>query len=174
MEWTKIRHKLEHEYLAVSLRGRLTYFVTAYHKTHDGDEGRAALRLDGAEILKSNYFDRMSAQWRHYYADPDDASGLSWYDSALAALHDGEFYQRDFYRAFGEFDNQPIKASLHSENAIVRMFALLDRRTGKRTLEALREPMAHEPQWLQMIFFVRLEAENMKLSRCRAHPDSTG
>ena len=66
--WSRIRQKLEQEYLAQSLRGRLTYFVTAYHGTHDSDEGRAAVRLDGAEILKSNYYDRMAAQWQHYYA----------------------------------------------------------------------------------------------------------
>lgn len=140
---------------------------------HDGDEGRAAIRLDGAEILKSNYFDRMGAMWKHYYAG-GEKDAAAWRQAAYNALHDGEFYQRDFYRAFQEFDSQPIAVSLHSENAVVRMFALLDRRTGKRTLEKLREPMTHEPQWLQMIYFVRLEAEHMQLSMCQAHPDSTG
>ena len=44
------------------------------------------------------------------------------------------------------------------------MLALLDRRTGKRTLEKLREPVRKEPQWLQMIYLIRLEAEHMPLS----------
>lgn len=160
--WSKIRHKLEHEYLAESLRGRLTFFVTCYHGTHDSDEGRAAIRLDGKEILKSNYFDRMDAMWKHYYAaprQPDDTLR----HSALAAIHDGEFYQNDFYRAFDEFEQRSIADSLQSENALVRMFALLDRRTGRRTLEKLREQMQQEPQWLQMIYFIRLEAEKMPL-----------
>lgn len=164
MDWSKIRKKLEQEYLAESLRGRLTYFVTTYHAAHDGDEGRAALRLDGREILKSNYYERMSAQFHHYYIDsPYERSGLSWQNSAQAALHDGCFYQQDFYRAFNEFDNQSIAESLVSKNALVRMFALLDRRTGKRTLEKLRQPMQAEPQWLQMIYYIRLEAEQMPL-----------
>lgn len=160
--WSRIRQKLEQEYLAPSLRGRLTYFVTAYHGTHDSDEGRAAVRLDGAEILKSNYFDRMAAQWQHYYAaDKAQRDHGAWRQSALDALRDGTFYQADFYRAFAEFDSQPIAESLVSENAIVRMFALLDRRTGKRRLEALRDTMRTEPQWLQMIYHIRLEAEQM-------------
>lgn len=163
--WSKIRQKLEQEYLAESLRGRLTYFVTAYHGTHDSDEGRAAIRLDGAEILKSNYFDRMAAQWQHYYAsDEAQRDGGAWRQSALDALRDGTFYQADFYRAFAEFDSQPIGKSLRSQNAVVRMFALLDRRTGKRTLERLRGRMQQEPQWLQMIYYIRLEAENLPLS----------
>lgn len=137
-----MRHKLENEYLAESLRGRLNYFVTCYHATHDGDEGRAAIRLDGKEILKSNYYDRMDAQWKHYYAGNGAEGGPdAWKESAYAALHDGEFYQNDFYRAFGEFDSQSIADSLRSENALVRMFALLDRRTGRRTLEKLRVEM---------------------------------
>ena len=162
--WSKIRYKLEHEYLAESLRGRLTYFVTAYHATHDKDEGRAAVRLDGCEILKSNFYDRMDAQWKHYYdAEFRQQHENTWRYSALAALHDGEFYQTDFYRAFAIFDSQPIAESLRAENAIVRMFALLDRRTGKRTLEKLRAEMQQAPDWLQMIYFVRLEAEKLPL-----------
>ncbi len=163
--FTYMRKKLETEYLAESLRGRLTYFVTNYHKMHDGDEGRVALRLDGNEILKSNYFERMTLQWHHYYGstpESDDGAG-KWHAAAMKALHDGEFFQIDFYRAFAKFDSQSIEQSRNSENALVRMFALLDRRTGKRTLEKLRPVMACEPQWLQLVYFIRLEAEHLPL-----------
>ena len=162
--WSKIRQKLEQEYLAESLRGRLTYFVTNYHIMPDGDEGRAAIRLDGAEILKSNFFERMGRQWHHYYAAKSQRDAAAWRQSALDALHDGTFYQMDFYRAFYEFDSQSIAESLRSENALVRMFVLLDRRTGKRTLEKLRSTAGNLPQWLQMIYYIRLEAEHMPLS----------
>ena len=162
-----MRKKLETKYLAESLRGHLTYFVTNYHKMHDGDEGRVALRLDGAEIVKSNYFERMNAHWHHYYDTPDPNPAMMdhWEAARLQTFRDGEFFQIDFYRAFEEFDSQSIAESLHSENALVRMFALLDRRTGKRTLERLRTEMSEQPQWLQLIYFVRLEAEQMPLLR---------
>ena len=54
--WSHMRVKLEKDYLAPALRGRITYFVTTYNKCHDR-EGRAAIRLDGEEIKKSSYFD---------------------------------------------------------------------------------------------------------------------
>lgn len=163
--WSKIRDRLEHEYLADALRGRLTYFATTYHATHDGDEGRVALRLDGTEILKSNYYDRFGAAWQAYYRRMDAGmqSDQAWRQAPYDAMEQGEFYQMDFYRAFREFDSQSIAESLHSENAVVRMFALLDRRTGKRTLEALRIPMRSQPEWLQMIYYLRLEAEGLPL-----------
>ena len=163
--WTAMRKKLEETYLAESLRGRLTYFVTNYHRTHDRDEGRVALRLDGAEILKSNFFDYYDKRWAAYQArkqaetDPDQST--AWTDSALDAYAAGEFYQRSFYRAFREFDGQSIAQSLVSENALVRMLALLDRRTGKRTLVRLRTHMQTEPQWLQMIWALRCSAEGI-------------
>ena len=162
--WTKMRQKLEQEYLAESLRGRLSYFVTTYHAMHDGDEGRVAVRLDGTEILKSNFFERFAEMWKQYEVlKQDPAVSDPWRQSAAEAIREGCFYQRDFYRAFNEFDSQSITESLASENALVRMLALLDRRTGKRTLEKLRVPMRTEPQWLQMIYYIRLEAEHMPL-----------
>ena len=164
--WSKMRKTLEDEYLAESLRGRLTYFVTAYHGTHDKDEGRVAVRLDGAEILKSNYFDRFgTGLWSSYQKRTESGDPDAWRHAQYDMLENGEFYQADFYRAFQEFDNQSIAESRISENPLVRMLALLDRRTGKRSLEQLRQRMREEPQWLQMIYYLRLEAEGMNQAK---------
>lgn len=52
--WSGIRHKLEKEYLALSLRGYVQYFITNYSKSSDY-EGRAAIRHSGKEIINRNY-----------------------------------------------------------------------------------------------------------------------
>ena len=59
MPWTKIKHKLESDYLAPSLRGHITYFATSYSKCPD-HEGRAAICLDGEEILEGSYYEQWS------------------------------------------------------------------------------------------------------------------
>lgn len=41
--WSGIRNKLERDYLAKSLKGRVTYFATSYTNAHD-HIGRAAIR----------------------------------------------------------------------------------------------------------------------------------
>ncbi|MDE6031031.1 MAG: hypothetical protein K2G32_05355 [Oscillospiraceae bacterium] len=164
MTWSKIRDKLENEYLAESLRGHIQYFATSYSKCPD-HEGRAAVRLDGEEILKSNYFDMMQALYdakrRIRSENPEISYREAWLKSGLAALNDGYFDQRDFYAAFAEFDNQSIECSLDSENALVRMFAVLDRRVGKRRLERLADRIASEPEWLRAFYLIRLRAENI-------------
>ena len=55
------------------------------------------------------------------------------------ALKLGVFDQRSFYAAFQEFDQQSIEKSLKSENLIVRIFAVLDRRVGKRRLLMMKD-----------------------------------
>jgi len=51
--------------------------------------------------------------------------------------------------------------SIQSNNPIVRMFAILDRRIGKRTLEKLKDTLAEQPEWLKQFYILRFEAENL-------------
>ena len=55
-------------------------------------------------------------------------------------LNDGCFDNIFFYEAFHEFDNQSIEKSLVSENPLVRIFALLDRRLGSAACWLWRNP----------------------------------
>ena len=50
--WSGIRNKLEHDYLCPALRGRIQYFAASYRESHD-QTGRAAIRLNGVEVLRS-------------------------------------------------------------------------------------------------------------------------
>ena len=127
--WSGIRHKLETEYLAPSLRGHIQYFATSYSKSPD-HEGRAAIRYNGKEIINT-------------------------------ALELGVFDQRCFYQAFDEFDNQNIDKSLSSDNLIIRIFAILDRRVGKRKLISMRNFMEEQPPVFQEFYAIRVYHEGL-------------
>ena len=77
------------------------------------------------------------------------------------ALEQGTFDQKVFYEAFHEFDNQSIEKSLTSENPLVRVFALLDRRLGKRRLLVLEESMEQELDWVRVFYVIRMQAEGL-------------
>jgi len=47
--WAGLRKQLE-ALLCDPLKGRVTYFLTRYHTVHNA-YGRAAIRLDGKELL---------------------------------------------------------------------------------------------------------------------------
>lgn len=159
--WSGIRHKLETKYLAPSLRGHIQYFATSYSKSPD-HEGRAAIRYNGKEIIKGNYWN----QYVKAHLFPKDDT----YDRRMresfpfidnTALELGVFDQRCFYQAFEEFDNQNIDKSLSSDNLIVRIFAILDRRVGKRRLISMRELMENQPSVFQEFYAIRMHHEGL-------------
>lgn len=159
--WSGIRHKLETEYLAISLRGHIQYFVTTYSKAPD-HEGRAAIRYNGKEIIKGNYWNQYVKA--HLFPKDDTYErrmheGFSFIDNT--ALELGVFDQRCFYQAFDEFENQNIDKSLVSDNLIVRIFAVLDRRVGKRRLISMRNFMEDQPPVFQEFYAIRVHHEGL-------------
>ncbi len=155
---------IENDYLADSLKGRISYYATSYHYAHD-HVGRAAIQLDGVEILKSDYFKLQKLQWESYQElterDRETDRGALWRESWITAVEKGGFDNQLFYTAFEEYDNQSIEQSLESRNALVRILAIMDRRVGKRRLQALAETWENEPEWIRFFLNLRLEAENI-------------
>lgn len=159
--WSGIRKKLETEYLAPSLRGHIQYYATSYSRSPD-HEGRAAIRYDGKEIIKGCYYNN----WIKVDLFPKDEKYEKRMKEEFAFMDDtalrlGIFDQRCFYNAFAEFDQQSIEMSLKSENLIVRIFAVLDRRVGKRRLALMKETIAEEPDTFQEFYAIRLKAEGL-------------
>lgn len=72
-----------------------------------------------------------------------------------------EYKDSEFADALAEYRNQDIKSSVESDNPIVRMFAILDRRVGKHTLEKLKYTLDEQPEWLKQFYILRMEAENL-------------
>ncbi|MDU2207958.1 MAG: hypothetical protein E7E53_06800, partial [Veillonella sp.] len=66
-----------------------------------------------------------------------------------------------FYQAFDEFENQNIDKSLVSDNLIVRIFAVLDRRLGKRRLISMRNFMEDQPPVFQEFYAIRVHHEGL-------------
>ncbi len=161
--WSGIRKKLETDYLAQSLRGHIQYYATSYSKSPD-HEGRAAIRYDGKEIIKGCYWNN----WVKAYAFPRDEKWAQRITVEHAYIDDvalrlGVFDQRCFYRAFERFDNQSIEKSLISDDLIVRIFAILDRRFGKRRLLQIQKTIKDEPETFQEFFAIRAKAEGLDL-----------
>lgn len=161
--WSGIRKKLESEYLAKSLQGHIQYYATTYSRSHD-HEGRAAIRYDGKEIIKGCYW----YNWTKADQFPKDEKYERRMREENAFMDDialklGVFDQRSFYAAFQEFDQQSIEKSLKSENLIVWIFAVLDRRVGKRRLLMMKDTIEQEPNTFKEFYAIRARAEGIKL-----------
>ena len=159
--WSGIRKRMESEYLAESLKGHISYFATSYSRSPD-HEGRASIRYDGKEIIKGCYYHN----WTKAESFPKDEKYERRMSEEFAFMDDtaiklGVFDQTCFYKAFDEFDNQSIEKSLYSDNLLVRIFAVLDRRVGKRKLISMKESIENEPDSIKEFFAIRMNAEGI-------------
>jgi len=65
----------------------------------------------------------------------------------------------DFLTAATSFLQTPIMEALYSDNYIIRIFAIVDRRIGKKTLQKVRENGDYQnfPAWVKQFYELRLE-----------------
>ena len=164
--WSGMRKYLEKDMLAESLRNRVRYGSTTYV----GMDGCCIFELciDG-EQWKRFSFETVNTyfikQGYKTYSDPD---GFGEYWNGFWKLLDKvplqsrtEYTDFEFCKALEAYRNQSIQDSIHSENVLIRMFAVLDRRLGKRTLLSLKDAVESQPEWLQAFYRLRLEAESV-------------
>ena len=135
--WSKTKKKLE-SLICESLKDRVEYFCSNY-RMHDGI-GRAYITVDKQEVFN------MCTLKRNYYQKPVE----------------GQISQVEFLNAAFEFLNNSIEVSLKSENPIIRMLAVLDRRVGKRTLDEMKQIIENEHEIVTYFFKLRCEAENIQ------------
>ena len=165
LSWSAMRKILEQKNICDSLKGRIQYFATRYKKSHDR-EGRIAIRLDGKEIFKSCFYD-----WEIKRAEAWDEINISkgrktsYKESGeqmeLGALDKGGFDQHGFYNAFFIYQNSSISNSLVSPDPVVRLFAILDKRVGKKRLINILSEIDEQPEWLQVFYRLRFESDKI-------------
>jgi len=155
--WSDLNKRLT-DLLCDELQGRLTYFLTRYHKVHNS-YGRASIRLDSRELVVFSWIEAVRQD-----RDLDDLwekTGIWDYSNPDLKKKwdaDGTYHDLDFLSAATAFLQQPIREALSSDNGIIRIFAIVDRRVGKRTLQKIREEGGDQslPGWVKQFYELRL------------------
>ena len=164
--WSGMRKYLEQEMLAECLCGRVRYNCTSY------------VGMDGCHIFEIYIDNKLVKQFswetvNTYFNDDGykkklNFFGIGEYWDEFWTLMDTvpmqsrtEYTDNEFCDALEKYRNQTIKDSINSENPIERMFAILDRRIGKRTIEYIKESLKNQPEWLQFFYYLRLDSENI-------------
>lgn len=166
--WSGMRKYLEQEMLAESLRGRIRYHCTTY------------VGMDGCHIFEVYIDNQLVKQFswetvntyfiNHGFKKNPNPTGIKEYWDEFWTLMDTvpmnsrtEYTDNEFCEGLERYRNQKILDSINSENPIERMFAILDRRIGKRTLAALKESLGSQPKWLQSFYKLRFDSEKRSL-----------
>ncbi len=129
MQWSKLKSRIK-SLIALEVRDRIDFHLTSYRGSHDGAD-KVWITVDGRRIFSCKHYPR---EWAETAAHQ---SGLS-RDETKSTLAKVEIHgPRDFGDAIRSYLEMPIADALKSPDPIVRAFAIVDRRVGKRTLTKL-------------------------------------
>lgn len=161
-----MRKYLEEEMLAHPLNGRIRYGCTSYA----GMDGCRVFEIcaDGGQVKRfsletvNTYFIENGLTANKTPVGKTEYWAEFWTLLCEIPLDQRtEYTDGEFCEALAEYRNQDIQKSILSENPLVRMFGILDRRIGRRTLVNMKESIEAQPAWLRTIYRLRFEAENI-------------
>lgn len=150
-----MRKYLEKDMLAESLWGRVQYSCTS-HSNMD-DFKIFEIRVDGKTLKR---FSMETVAFKEKGIDKAEAWKNYWQEKSTVPVENKtEFDDEEFCDALKIYRELTVDESINHINPIVRMFAVLDRRIGKRTLSKLNESLDNQPEWLKEIYLLRINAE---------------
>lgn len=163
--WSGMRKYLENEMIAENLRGRVRYNCTSYV----GMDGcrvfeifidNELVKRFSYETVNSYFIEKKLKKNNEPYGQMEYWADFWKLLNQIPIESRPEHTDFELCEALKEYRNQDIKDSINSENPLVRMFAVLDRRLGKRTLENVKGSVENQPEWLQIFYRLRLGPEN--------------
>jgi hypothetical protein len=168
--WSDIRKRAE-DLLCDALRGRIAYFFTNYRDVHNV-YGRAAIRLSGKELVCFSWIEQRRQEKAiselpvtavTEFSSPQEERSYVYEKLKPGWDLNCTYCESDFIMAVQRFFHLSIEAALSDEDYIIRILAILDRRTGKRTLlriKASGEYLAY-PKWVRDFYQLRFDAESI-------------
>ncbi len=170
MMWSQLKKRTE-ENFAVSLQGRLEVFNTRYRDSHD-QEGEGWISLDKKKIYNfasTTYLVESGKKAQEIrqatgnidFRNPEHREGYyaAYREADLDVEGRGIFALWDFNQALFELLNISIDEAVKSKNPIVRAFAVVDKRFGKRRI--LDYDDSNEHQLVKLMLSIRKEAEGI-------------
>lgn len=159
--WGKLKKQMK-DMLCDSLKDKISYFYTTY-RSNMNEYGRGSINYLKNEIAAfSGYACR--EQWADICEYKDENSSYenvidtlmneSWMDNCILC-------DSDFVQSMTIYLKTNIETSLHSENYLLRVFAYMDRRVGKRTLEKIKCDVEKMPEWVKQFYQIRCEADGI-------------
>ena len=185
MKWSKAKKMME-EKLAPSLKGQVAYTVSSYRFAHD-KSGRSNLMVDGVDIFNISKASQISWYLSVQEARKDLLVELTvseeeakvvrqqkipeervmlvasqrkqaiWADVVYMAQ--SELFKTEFTKEAERFLSSPLEQALESEEILMNIFALIDRRLGKKRLLNLQNNIKMKHPAVQFFYQIRLNSE---------------
>jgi hypothetical protein len=137
MQWSKLKSRVK-ERICPELRDIIDFHVTSYRRAHD-DVEKVWITVNGEMIYSIKYYSYHRAIAEAFFCGLSGAAIRS-------VLREIEIFQpKDFGNALRSYLDLPIQDALASSNPLIKAFAIIDRRAGKRTLAKLEVSDSEHP-----------------------------
>ena len=153
--WKGMKKYLEKEMLCPSLQGRVQYDLTWYPR-FGSMSAVYTIVLDGIAQKKfgTAYAYGMLTQQGYQIGYIDDIEKIPF-------TNRNEYTDYEFSEALIAYRKQSIDESITSDNPMIRMLAIVDRRIGKRRLAKLKDDVGKQPEWLHPFYLARMRSEGI-------------
>lgn len=163
--WSNLKKQMN-ELLCDSLKDKISYFYTSYHEVHNS-YGRATINYNKKEMAAFSWVEMYKKDSDYYKALSNNE------DTTYEELERDKWIpecilcEGDFINSVTQYLNINVANALKSDNYILRVFAYMDRRVGKRTLLKIKEDALLLPDWVKQFYLLRCEADkvNIKLNK---------
>ena len=173
--WSNLKKQMN-DFLCDSLKDKISYFYTSYHEVHNA-YGRATINYEKRELVDFSW-DVGYAKWddeytvlkennvniqtlRNFHAVWDEQKRVQEKLTNSKWMPEGKLCETDFINAVTTYLKTDIATSLNSDNYLLRVFAYMDRRVGKRTLIKIKDEVDKMPEWVKQFYRIRCEADGV-------------
>ncbi|HEX8773125.1 MAG TPA: hypothetical protein VF735_05930 [Pyrinomonadaceae bacterium] len=129
MQWSKLKARVK-DLICPELRDRIEFYVTSYRESHDGAD-KVWITVDGEKICSCKHYPHEWAKADAYRA------GLRGEEIKSLLAKEEIHSPGNFGDAMRIYLDSPIHEALESSDPLVKAFAIVDRRAGKRMLSKL-------------------------------------
>ena len=157
--WSNLKKHMN-DLLCDSLKDKISYFYTSYHEVHNA-YGRATINYCKKEMV--------AFSWVEMYKQEQEVSQLYQEGKKVSYgelekekwMPECKLCDADFINSMTIYLKTDIATSLNSDNYLLRVFAYMDRRVGKRTLIKIKDDVEKLPDWVKQFYRIRCEADGI-------------
>jgi hypothetical protein len=132
MQWSKLKSRVV-DRICAELKDRIDFHLTSYRKSHDGAD-KVWITIDGEKVFSCKHypfeFAEREADW----------AGLHGKQNKTCILEKEIHNPKNFGDGMRRYMDLTIYEALRDADPLIRAFAIVDRRVGKRTFAKLEVP----------------------------------
>lgn len=157
--WSNLKKQMN-DLLCDSLKDQISYFYTSYHDVHNV-YGRATINYMKKELVVFSWVE-MYEQEHEVSRILREGKMFSYEELQKGKwIPEGILCDKDFIQSLTIYLKTDVTTSLHSDNYLLRIFAYMDRRVGKRTLIRIKDEVDKLPEWVKQFYQIRCETEGI-------------